>query len=80
MQRIMPKKRVISDTRKVVYYYRPSPDHTRVVFGGRVALGESDPQGERAASPQRHVRPLPGTQGKRRDLAQLDGIRRLHLR
>ena len=30
MQRIMPKKRVISDTRKVVYYYRPSPDHTRV--------------------------------------------------
>ena len=44
MQRIMPKKRVISDTRKVVYYYRPSPDHTRVVFGGRVALGETDPK------------------------------------
>ena len=43
MQRIMPRNRVISDTRKVVYYYRPSPDHTRVVFGGRVALGETDP-------------------------------------
>ena len=51
MQRIMPKNRVVSDTRKVVYYYRPSPDHTRVVFGGRVALKETDP---RISAPRLH--------------------------
>jgi glycine/D-amino acid oxidase-like deaminating enzyme len=44
MQRIMPQQRALSDTRKVVYYYRSSPDHTRVVFGGRVALQETDPK------------------------------------
>ena len=51
MQRIMPRNRVVSDTRKVVYYYRPSPDHTRVVFGGRVALKETDP---RISAPRLH--------------------------
>ena len=44
MRRIYPREHVTSDTRKVVYYYRPSPDHKRVVFGGRVALKESDPK------------------------------------
>jgi glycine/D-amino acid oxidase-like deaminating enzyme len=44
MNKIMPKQRALSDTRKVVYYYRSSPDHTRVVFGGRVALKETDPK------------------------------------
>lgn len=44
MSRLMPTQRVISDTRKVVYYYRPSPDHTRVIFGGRVTSGETDPR------------------------------------
>ncbi len=51
MKRIMPKNRVISDTRKVVYYYRPSPDHTRILFGGRVALKETDP---RVSAPRLH--------------------------
>jgi glycine/D-amino acid oxidase-like deaminating enzyme len=43
MDRLMPGQRIISDTRKVVYYYRPSPDRTRIVFGGRVSAGETDP-------------------------------------
>jgi glycine/D-amino acid oxidase-like deaminating enzyme len=43
MKRLMPKMRVISDTRRVVYYYRASPDGTRFVFGGRVAASETDP-------------------------------------
>jgi glycine/D-amino acid oxidase-like deaminating enzyme len=43
MNRLMPGQRIISDTRKVVYYYRPSPDRTRIVFGGRVSAGETDP-------------------------------------
>lgn len=43
MARLMPKRRIVSDTRKVVYYYRPSPDGTRILFGGRVSLQETDP-------------------------------------
>lgn len=43
MARLMPTDRIISDSRKVVYYYRPSPDRTRIVFGGRVSSAETDP-------------------------------------
>ncbi|MFO1056305.1 MAG: FAD-binding oxidoreductase [Dongiaceae bacterium] len=42
--RLIPRNRVISDTRHVVFYYRLSPDRRRMVFGGRVALAESDPR------------------------------------
>ncbi|HET8996548.1 MAG TPA: FAD-binding oxidoreductase, partial [Acetobacteraceae bacterium] len=31
MARLMPRDRIVSDTRKVVYYYRPSPDGRRIV-------------------------------------------------
>lgn len=43
MDRLSPKDRIASDTRKVVYYYRPSPDRTRILFGGRVSANETDP-------------------------------------
>jgi glycine/D-amino acid oxidase-like deaminating enzyme len=44
MARLMPKGRIVSDTRKVVYYYRPSPDGRRILFGGRVSHNETDPR------------------------------------
>lgn len=44
MNRLMPTNRVLSDTRKLVYYYRPSPDRKRIIFGGRVSLSETDPK------------------------------------
>ncbi|RST87446.1 FAD-binding oxidoreductase [Aquibium carbonis] len=44
MQSVIPKDRIVSDTRKVVYYYRLSPDGTRMVFGGRVSQAETDPR------------------------------------
>ena len=44
MDKLMPKDRIVSDTKKVVYYYRPSPDRTRILFGGRVSLNETDPK------------------------------------
>lgn len=44
MTHLMPKGRIVSDTRKVVYYYRPSPDGTRILFGGRVSYNETDPR------------------------------------
>ncbi len=43
MDRLLPTARTMSDTRKVVYYYRPSPDRTRIIFGGRVSSRETDP-------------------------------------
>jgi glycine/D-amino acid oxidase-like deaminating enzyme len=44
MDQLMPKNRTVSDTRKVVYYYRPSPDRSRIIFGGRVSIGETNPR------------------------------------
>ena len=35
MDRLMPKRRMVGDTRYLYNYYRPSPDGTRIVFGGR---------------------------------------------
>ena len=44
MDRLFPTNRILSDTRKLVYYYRPSPDRKRILFGGRVSLRETDPR------------------------------------
>lgn len=44
MDRLFPTNRVLSDTRKLVYYYRPSRDRKRILFGGRVSLQETDPR------------------------------------
>jgi glycine/D-amino acid oxidase-like deaminating enzyme len=44
MATLMPRDRIVSDTRKVVYYYRASPDGQRILFGGRVSHNETDPK------------------------------------
>jgi len=68
MDRLMPKDRIVSDSRRVVYYYRPSPDRKRILFGGRVSARETDP---RVSGPRLHA-----------DLArlfpELEGIRISH--
>ncbi len=48
---LMPTSRVMSDTRKLVFYYRLSPDKSRVLVGGRVAYKETDP---RVSAPRLH--------------------------
>lgn len=52
MGRLIPTNRIVSDTRKVVYYYRASPDRRRVLFGGRVSHQETDP---RISGPMLHA-------------------------
>jgi glycine/D-amino acid oxidase-like deaminating enzyme len=52
MAKLMPRDRIVSDTRKVVYYYRASPDRQRVLFGGRVSHSETDP---RISGPKLHA-------------------------
>ncbi len=42
--RLLPNSRMVSDTRKLVFYYRLSPDRRRILFGGRVAYRENDPK------------------------------------
>ena len=43
VSKLCPKARVMSDTRKLVFYYRICPDNRRILFGGRVALKETNP-------------------------------------
>jgi glycine/D-amino acid oxidase-like deaminating enzyme len=43
MQELLPTRRMITDTRKMVYYYRACPEGKRIIFGGRVAIRETDP-------------------------------------
>ena len=42
MDELFPTNRITNDTCKVLYYYRASPDRTRVLFGGRVSAKETD--------------------------------------
>lgn len=39
---LFPTNRIASDTCKVIYYYRTSPDGERILFGGRVSARETD--------------------------------------
>uniref|UniRef100_UPI003B52FE2D NAD(P)/FAD-dependent oxidoreductase n=1 Tax=Roseovarius indicus TaxID=540747 RepID=UPI003B52FE2D len=41
---LFPTDRIASDTFKVLYYYRASPDRRRILFGGRVSAAETDPK------------------------------------
>jgi glycine/D-amino acid oxidase-like deaminating enzyme len=40
---LIPRRRNIVDSRRVVVYFRPSADGERLIFGGRAALAEMDP-------------------------------------
>lgn len=51
MDELFPTDRIASDTCRVVYYYRASPDRTRVLFGGRVSANETNPD---ISGPQLH--------------------------
>ncbi|MDH5529675.1 MAG: FAD-binding oxidoreductase, partial [Paracoccaceae bacterium] len=43
VDRLFPTDRIASDTCKVIYYYRTSPDRKRILFGGRVSAKETNP-------------------------------------
>jgi len=48
MKRLMPKHRMQGDSRRLFAYYRPSPDGSRILFGGR-ATGLKDAPNKNAA-------------------------------
>ena len=41
---LIPKGRVVSDTKRVLCYYRQSPDNKRVIFGGRARFTQVAPE------------------------------------
>lgn len=41
MAELMPTRRCYGDTRRVMAYYRPSPDGTRILFGGRATSSDN---------------------------------------
>jgi glycine/D-amino acid oxidase-like deaminating enzyme len=43
MGELMPRRMMCSETRKLHYYYRPSPDGARILFGGRDGTISGDP-------------------------------------
>ena len=43
MRQLMPRGVMCSETRKLHYYYRPSPDGCRILFGGRDGTIAGDP-------------------------------------
>ncbi len=43
MSHLIPKGRAVGDTRKLYRYYRPSPDGTRIIIGGRERMFGKDP-------------------------------------
>ena len=51
VREIIPNDRIVTDTRRLVYYYRASPDRRRILFGGRVSVRETDP---RVSAPKLH--------------------------
>jgi glycine/D-amino acid oxidase-like deaminating enzyme len=57
--RLMPSGRVFSDTRRIVVYFRRSPDGRRLLFGGRVSVFESDPVRSLPALRQEMLRIFP---------------------
>ncbi|MFV0361026.1 NAD(P)/FAD-dependent oxidoreductase [Tropicimonas sp.] len=65
MDRLFPTDRILSDTRRLVYYYRPSPDRSRVLFGGRVSLAESDPDRTGPVLLRELIRLFPDLRGTR---------------
>ena len=43
MDRLMPKRMMMSENRQLGFYYRPTPDGTRILLGGRDSSFSGDP-------------------------------------
>ncbi|PZW49107.1 glycine/D-amino acid oxidase-like deaminating enzyme [Humitalea rosea] len=43
IDRLFPERRTMSDTKRVLNYFRPSPDGSRVIWGGRASFGPTTP-------------------------------------
>lgn len=51
IDKFFPGRRMVSDTRRVLNYFRPSPYGNRILWGGRASFGPTSPE---AAAPALH--------------------------
>lgn len=63
IRRLFPTDRMICDSRRVIYYYRASPDGRRVIFGGRTSAGETGAQAAADRLRQEMCRLFPELEG-----------------
>ncbi len=75
---LIPKGRTLADTKRVLCYYRMSPDNKRMIFGGRARFTQVDAGRERADPASLHDRSLSAVEGHPRHPC-LDRQCRLHL-
>ena len=61
---LIPKGRTLSDTRRVLCYYRMSPDGRRMIFGGRARFTQVDAGGQRADPASLYDRALSAIAGR----------------
>ncbi len=59
MDEVIPKRRMISDTRKELSFFRPSPDGTRILFGGRPNAFGNDERSAAVGLRARMIQVLP---------------------
>ncbi len=57
---LLPTRRMMVDTRKMVFYYRSCPQRQRILFGGRVAMAETDPRKSAISLHREMCRIFPG--------------------
>ena len=60
---LFPTHRMIADTKRLLFYFRPSPDRKRVLFGGRARYLQHDPAAGAAFLHARLVRIFPQLSG-----------------
>lgn len=65
MRAVMPKPRALHDTRKLIFGMRLAPDRSRVMFGGRASLAETDPRRTAPRLHRRLVEAFPALEGVR---------------
>ncbi|MFQ6024567.1 MAG: NAD(P)/FAD-dependent oxidoreductase [Acidiferrobacterales bacterium] len=65
MDQLIPKRRMVVDTCRMHHYYRPSPDGTRLLFGGRAGAHETDPRRSGAHLYHNMIKIFPQLQGIR---------------
>ncbi|MEM7253282.1 MAG: FAD-binding oxidoreductase [Pseudomonadota bacterium] len=63
MDRLMPKRRMLGETRSLYHYYRPSPDGRAIIFGGRQGATTADHRIKRARLTRRLVEIFPDLEG-----------------
>ena len=60
VEQLLPTRRMVTDTNRLLCYYRPSPNSNRILFGGRPAYTEIGPErsSERLLKHLLHIFPM----------------------